>query len=650
MDTTKQHPLPGAQESDDLIAELARLVAQDARSQSVNSAAYSRPDPEPQFFEETHSDPEPLFQEDAQAEAATPEPAQSYEDEQRAEPESEFDFGFAAEYGGDRGSTEPRQEDPEHDPIADLIANAEGDNTASDKERREDDDFFATQSVHAQPDYWPTSEAQAHEPEFVAGEPEAPQMDDAYLSAQYSDASADRDPLREIEALIGEAARVNTDVGVNPERKVRSSFLETADYQDIKADRAVDAAESAILAAAAASGARVSHAPPMDAPQPEPDVTPAFSEADAREDYFEEYAAPDYPAAEMVEPAQRSWRRSGFLLPAVAGTVIVAALAGGYFLFLAPSPVPADAPVLTAEAGELKEVPETTATPTTASESVIFNEIDGNTVPLENEALVSRDQTNGATGAAVGSVIAPEEGEATLANRPVRTVTVRPDGTIVSSDNSIAGSNVLPVERPDVPAVPNSTLTADPIGEAIAAAIAEEGSQQTTAEPAMTVASADAAEPATSATSEGAAIIDPATIPRPVPRPAGLTVPQATQPIQQPVQQPVQPTQTQIATATAQTALPQTPVETPAVATGNIGAWVQLSSQRSEEAARAGIPDLQSRFGSLFNGAALDVSRVDLGDRGVYYRVRLPQPTMSDANSVCDAIKGQGGDCFVLNN
>ena len=34
-----------------------------------------------------------------------------------------------------------------------------------------------------------------------------------------------------------------------------------------------------------------------------------------------------------------------------------------------------------------------------------------------------------------------------LANRKVRTVTVRPDGTIVSSDDSVAGAAKLPVDR-----------------------------------------------------------------------------------------------------------------------------------------------------------------------------------------------------------
>ena len=51
---------------------------------------------------------------------------------------------------------------------------------------------------------------------------------------------------------------------------------------------------------------------------------------------------------------------------------------------------------------------------------------------------------------------AGDDSESGLANRKVRTVTVRPDGTIVSGDDAVAGGEALPVERPNVPAVPSA--------------------------------------------------------------------------------------------------------------------------------------------------------------------------------------------------
>ncbi|WP_196258391.1 SPOR domain-containing protein [Pelagibacterium limicola] len=646
MDTPKQNPAQDAQDSDDLIAELARLVAQDARSQSANSAAYTRVEPrhEPVRSPEVYSTPEPLYPEDGYDRGGDEEASEPVADDApAAAPEPAFDFGFLDKWNDDP-QPEAQHADRAYDPIADLIADAEQDafvqdDPVQDDQRGEDeparaerdfDDFF----VGSSPDTGALVEPERQAPfevDTFFGE------SDAHAQQNSRD---DRDPLSEIEALIGEAARVSA-LGTNGGRRVRSSFLGTADHEDFRAERAVDAAESAILAAAAASGAQIAEVHPYHAPEsdlePEPEIADALDPDEAQHRQGSEYDDPFVGATEVERPQAR--RRAGIILPVVAGTAILAVLTGGYFMFFATSPVPSEAPVLTAEAGEIKEVVENTAT-VPASESVIFNEIDGNTVPPEDETLVSRDQTNGVVGANVGSVIAPEEGETMLANRPVRTVTVRPDGTIVSSDGSIAGSSVLPVERPDVPAVPNSTLTADPIGEAIVAAIGEVAPQNEIVESAGTVEAV--VEPVAAAESP---IFDPASIPRPVPRPNGLGTQSSSAPTQQPAPA------TQLASVPAQQDVaPASAPQQPTAAPTGVGAWVQLSSQRSEEAARAGIPELQSRYGALFNGAALDVSRVDLGERGVYYRVRLPQPTMADANTVCNSIKGQGGDCFVLNN
>jgi hypothetical protein len=367
----------------------------------------------------------------------------------------------------------------------------------------------------------------------------------------------------------------------------------------------------------------------------------------------------DEEEAEYAEERPRR-RINGFVLPIAAGVAIVALIGGVYFAFFSGPPEPGEAPVLTADSQPLKEQAEQTPTETAASESVVFNEIEGNTAVPEDEALVSRDQTGGASGADVAQVLAPEEGETELANRPVRTVTVRPDGTIVQADDSVAGSNVLPVERPDVPAVPNSTLTADPIGEAIAQAMsgettaAADGDAQVAALDSP-VATTDAAEETTEApnTLAGDDVTAPAandsTAPRPIPRPAGLTAAATPSPAAATPAAPAAAEST-VALAPPQEQAATPAAETPTPAASNVGAWVQLSSQRTEEEAQAGIPTLQARYGSLFNGATPEVSRVDLGERGIYYRVRLPQPTLAAANSVCGAILGQGGDCFVMDN
>ena len=73
---------------------------------------------------------------------------------------------------------------------------------------------------------------------------------------------------------------------------------------------------------------------------------------------------------------------------------------------------------------------------------------------------------------------------------------------------------------------------------------------------------------------------------------------------------------------------------------------VQLSSQRSEDGARTNFRRLQQRHSALA-GYSLNIQRADLGDRGVYHRVRVGPFARSAANSLCQRVKSQGGDCIV---
>lgn len=76
--------------------------------------------------------------------------------------------------------------------------------------------------------------------------------------------------------------------------------------------------------------------------------------------------------------------------------------------------------------------------------------------------------------------------------------------------------------------------------------------------------------------------------------------------------------------------------------------YVHLSSQRTEEAARESAEQIIARFGPLFDGADLEVQRVDLGQQGIFYRIRVPASSPAAANLMCERLKAAGGDCFVL--
>ena len=72
-------------------------------------------------------------------------------------------------------------------------------------------------------------------------------------------------------------------------------------------------------------------------------------------------------------------------------------------------------------------------------------------------------------------------------------------------------------------------------------------------------------------------------------------------------------------------------------------------SQQSEAGAQASANTLQRKFGTLFNGAKLSIIKVDLGAKGIYYRVIMPTSSLADAQQLCGSIKSSGGDCVAAN-
>jgi hypothetical protein len=85
---------------------------------------------------------------------------------------------------------------------------------------------------------------------------------------------------------------------------------------------------------------------------------------------------------------------------------------------------------------------------------------------------------------------------------------------------------------------------------------------------------------------------------------------------------------------------------TPA-SSSNAAAYVQLSSSPTEADAQASLRSLNNRYGSLFGGNQLVVQSADLGQKGTWYRVKLPAASLSEAQGLCAGIKANGGDCIV---
>lgn len=270
------------------------------------------------------------------------------------------------------------------------------------------------------------------------------------------------------------------------------------------------------------------------------------------------------------------------------------------------------------------------------------------------------------------------------ASRPVRTVTVRADGTVVETaptqqaaaigtDVVVEAAEARPVQVVDVAPdiLTPGTISADPITSA-----------------SQTIASA--AQSTLQASTQ--AVVDQVVVPnitppQPIARPAiaplqpapAQVQPVQTQPVQTAQPAPAQPTPVQTAPAQAtspQSAEPislvapaaapatvtpapvapapqqvatapatQAPAATQPAPTGDF--VVQLASLRSPEQAQATFNTLQGRFGSILTGFTPDIQRADLGERGIYHRLRVGPMDRASANSLCQRYQAAGGDCIV---
>lgn len=210
-----------------------------------------------------------------------------------------------------------------------------------------------------------------------------------------------------------------------------------------------------------------------------------------------------------------------------------------------------------------------------------------------------------------------------LQPRKVRTVAVKPDGSII------------PGAAPNLPSLPDASA---PTPAAIEQKI--DNASALVAENAATAAASAAADQAQQIASIDGARSD-GEIGVPTPRPASQetqasAAPAASAP-EQPAAAPAQPA----AESASQPAQQSASLVSP-------GAWaVQLASQRTAEDAQATFQTLRERYASLLSDRQMSVQRADIEGRGVFYRVRAFAATRDEAISLCENLKAAGGSCFV---
>lgn len=218
---------------------------------------------------------------------------------------------------------------------------------------------------------------------------------------------------------------------------------------------------------------------------------------------------------------------------------------------------------------------------------------------------------------------------ATITPRKVRTMIVRPDGTLVAQ------------EAPE-PAASAPTLDA-PASDAAAAA--PPSATPALAAPSTTPATTDLAPPAATAT--------PGT-PGPVPtaRPASPAETAATPAVASPAAAPAPAPE--VAAPVAETAAP---APAPAAAAPEPAAaqtapaaggyYIQVASLPSEAEAEKSYRNISAKFGSVVGGRAYEIKRAEIAGKGTYYRVRISAGTKAEAQALCERYKSAGGSCLV---
>jgi hypothetical protein len=78
---------------------------------------------------------------------------------------------------------------------------------------------------------------------------------------------------------------------------------------------------------------------------------------------------------------------------------------------------------------------------------------------------------------------------------------------------------------------------------------------------------------------------------------------------------------------------------------------VQVASQKTEADAQTAWRQMQARYTNVLANQQASIKRVDLGDRGTFYRAMVgPFPNRDQAYEMCQNLKAAGGECVVQRN
>ncbi|MCT4656132.1 MAG: SPOR domain-containing protein [Cohaesibacter sp.] len=385
----------------------------------------------------------------------------------------------------------------------------------------------------------------------------------------------------------------------------------------------------------------------------------AQAAAEAMPYLSEDGTASYHTEAQDVSPAQEAPAKSKKGLVVAAATLGIVVV-GGLIAwgFGGSDDTGGETPVLIANSDPVKEAPQDPGGKVIPHQNKeVYDRIDGtssdegpgNLMPATEKPLaMTADGKNprviSLSGGETSVPQSSSDGGASSANRSVaspkkvRTVIVRPDGTIVKSSDASSSA-------------PSSTLSS--VDQQMLASTPSEQAMSQTLDNGVGTASPAIAGQA------GDETVQTSTLPKP--KPAGLAAQQAANTVSNQIQQAVAPVvqaprpanntrQPLSLLPPANNSQARAPAQPAAPAqTANRGGYtVQVTSQRTPEQARASYANIQSRLSSVLGGYQPDIKRADLGAKGVYYRVRVGSfADRGGATNFCQSIKAAGGDCLV---
>ncbi|RIA55662.1 SPOR domain-containing protein [Dichotomicrobium thermohalophilum] len=348
----------------------------------------------------------------------------------------------------------------------------------------------------------------------------------------------------------------------------------------------------------------------------------------------------DEPEVYEEEPVQQPKSRRKLM---VAGVLVAAVATGGAAAFLYKSYQDGsigsgDAPTLLAEDGPVKSKPsDPGGKEFPDGNKQIYDRLTGDSPEPAQDAQASGGEESTGTTSIPGIVTTGAEAPADTLDeriaaalrksgkaandtqaaapadpnspRPVRTLTVRPDGSVVPAQGAQGASANTAENLPD------------------------DSETVTTAGIVATTGSGSSAEPAPEQREEASAS-----------EPQTESASQAPDPAPRPERAEPRPEETQVASAE-----PATTSSTQPSTTAANPYFIQLAARRDQTSALAAFADLQQKYPNILDGLAPTIKRADLGDKGIWYRLWVgPMDSRGNAQDVCDKLKQAGlGGCFV---